>query len=388
LQERGLKPVTLFNPGRLTIGNGCWAQWIAWLEQIRVRKLFLVSATSLKNGMQPVILALEKAGITPVLSDPVDTEPDFHTVEKAVAAARKGGIDCVAGIGGGSVLDVAKLVAALYAPDQRLQDVVGIGKLNPRAMPLICLPTTSGTGSEVSPNAIIVDPSDQQKKGVISPYLVPDAAFVDPVLTYSCPPGVTAGTGMDALTHCVEAYTNRFAHPVVDPVALEGVRLIGQNLEKAVENGKDGDARAGMALGSVYGGMCLGPVNTAAVHALAYPLGGSFHVAHGLSNAVLLPHVMAFNLEAAPERYAGIAVALGARPAENDVETAKRGVERVLEISRHIGIPCGLSELGISEAALDGIVASAMTVVRLLKNNPRVVTGEDARQIYQNAWRF
>src|SRR5439155_14470982 len=154
----------------------------------------------------------------------------------------------------------------------------------------------------------------QLKKAAISPHLVSDAAYVDPALTMSVPPAVTAATGMDALTHCIEAYANRFAHPVVDMYALQGIRLIAANLPLAVERGDDLEARTNVALGSLYGGMCLGPVNTAAVHALSYPLGGEFKVAHGVSNAVLLPHVLEFNLSAAPQRYADIAVALGAQP--------------------------------------------------------------------------
>src|SRR5262249_48336492 len=159
---------------------------------------------------------------------------------------------------------------------------------------LVCLPTTAGTGSEVSPNAILLDEADQLKKGVVSPYLVPDAAYVDPQLTRSVPPSVTAATGLDALTHCIEAYANKFAHPAVDLYALQGVGIIAQNLLRAVRNGGDMEARTELSLGSFYGGLCLGPVNTAAVHALAYPLGGQFHVAHGVSNAVLLPHVIRF----------------------------------------------------------------------------------------------
>ena len=196
-----------------------------------------------------------------------------------------------------------------------------------RELPLVCLPTTAGTGAEVSPNAILLDEADELKKGVVSPHLVPDAAFVDPLLTISVPPAVTAATGLDALTHCIEAYANKFAHPIVDTYALQGIRLISANLVRAVRNGNDIEARAALALGSLYGGLCLGPVNTAAVHALAYPLGGRFHIAHGVSNALLLPHVLRFNFSAAPERYAEIAVALGVARNGSDLGTAEQGVE-------------------------------------------------------------
>jgi alcohol dehydrogenase class IV len=263
--------------------------------------------------------------------------------------------------------------------------VFGIGKLKGRGTWLACLPTTSGTGSEASPIAILLDESDQQKKGVISPHLVPDAAYVDPLLTCSVPPSVTAATGIDALTHCIEAYANRQSHPMVDIFAREGIRLIADNLPRAVQEGSDLAARTALSLGSLYGGLCLGPVNTAAVHALAYPLGGEFHIAHGVTNAILLPHVLEFNLTAAPERYADIAVALGVERRADPLATAKLGVERVRELVQRCGIPSRLRDYGIGEDAIEGMVRSAMAVTRLLVQNVRPVTERDAWDIYRKA---
>jgi alcohol dehydrogenase class IV len=197
---------------------------------------------------------------------------------------------------------------------------------------------------------------------------------------------VTAATGVDALVHCIEAYANRFAHPMVDLYALQGVRLIGASLLRAVEKGDDLEARAEMALGSLYGGLCLGPVNTAAVHALAYPLGGEFHVAHGVSNAVLLPAVMAFNLPASPQRYADIALALGVEPGDTPLETAQRGVARIRELYAQCGVPAHLSELGISADSIPRMAEWAMKVTRLLKNNLRELTASDAEEIYRAAY--
>ena len=215
--------------------------------------------------------------------------------------------------------------AALCDGGQDVRDVFGIGLLRGRGLALVCLPTTAGTGSEVSPNAILLDEAAHLKKGVISPHLLPDAAYVDPLLTVSVPPGVTAATGLDALTHCIEAYANRCAHPIVDVYALEGIRLISGHLLRAVRDGQDLEARERVALGSLYGGLCLAPVNTAAVHALAYPLGGEFHVAHGVANAVLLPHVLRFNLPACPDRYAAMTRAMGVAAAGPDEAAARRG---------------------------------------------------------------
>jgi alcohol dehydrogenase class IV len=294
--------------------------------------------------------------------------------------------DVVIGLGGGSPLDTAKLIAAFIENAQAIRDVFGIGLLGGRKTHLICIPTTSGTGSEVSPNAILLDENERLKKGVVSPYLMPDATYVDPLLTVTMPPAVTAGTGLDALAHCIEAYTNKFAHPYVDTLALQGIRLAGASLARAVADGTDLEAREAMSLASVYGGVCLGPVNTAGVHALAYPLGGEFHVPHGLSNAVLLPHVMLFNAMASPSRHADVAVALGAEPAGDPLETACRGVEKLRTLMRQCGVPMTLAQMGVPETAIPNMVISAMKVTRLLKNNPRDLTADDAEQLYRQAY--
>ncbi|MGH7953545.1 MAG: iron-containing alcohol dehydrogenase, partial [Limisphaerales bacterium] len=207
--------------------------------------------------------------------------------------------------------------------------------------------------------------------------------FIDPLLTISVPPAVTAATGLDALTHCIEAFANKFAHPITDNYALRGIKLISENLLRAVQNGKDADARAALALGSFYGGLCLGPVNTAAVHALSYPLGGKFHVAHGISNAVLLPEVLKFNLSSAAERYAQIAAAAGVERNGYPLGTAQIGIERLAKLSRDCGVPQKLSELKIPRDAIPSMAKAAIQVQRLLKNNPRLVTEADAIKIYE-----
>ena len=265
----------------------------------------------------------------------------------------------MAGIGGGSVLDVTKLVAAFIDSDQQVEDCFGMGFIRRKGLWFACLPTTAGTGSEVSPNAILLDERDHLKKGIVSPFLIADVAYVDPKLTWTVPAKVTADTGMDALTHCIEAYTNKFAHPSVDIYALQGIRLIAANLERAVTLARDNkpadlsdnpayvEAREALAFGSLYGGLCLGPVNTAAVHALSYPLGGEFHIPHGLSNAILLPSVMKFNMPANIKRHAEVAIALGCEPGKNDEETAQRGVDFIYRLAAAVGIPDKLTALGI-----------------------------------------
>jgi alcohol dehydrogenase class IV len=379
-----MRTISLLQPPRITLGRGCEADCAADLVAAGARRVLLVTS--------PPLLAAAKqfaARLAPTcevrISDEVAAEPTIACFESVCELAVEFACDTVVGLGGGSALDVAKLVAAIADGSQSVREVFGINLLSGRRTRLVCLPTTSGTGSEVSPNAILTDEEEQLKKGVVSPFLVPDAAYIDPLLTVSMPPGVTASTGMDALTHCIEAYTNRYAHPSVDIYALEGIRRIAASLAAAVRNGADIDARESMCLGSVYGGLCLGPVNTAAVHALAYPLGGEFHIAHGLSNAVLLPHVMEFNLPACPERFAQVALALGVERTDDMMETARRGVDAVRRLSRECGTDIPLTKLGIPGDVIPHLAQAAMKVTRLTRNNPRELTVEAAEAIYRAA---
>ena len=378
--------ITLLQPPRIVFGNGCAPQCAEFLAARGSQRVLLVSSSPVLPTLGAVTDALKKSGVTFIVAPPVDREPNRELFAKILSFARAEKIDSVLGIGGGSAIDVAKLVAALTRSQKTAPEIFGINLLSSRALPLVCLPTTAGTGAEVSPNAILLDETDALKKGVVSPHLVPDAAFVDPLLTLSVPAVVTAATGLDALTHCVEAYANQFAHPIVDTYALQGIRLIAPNLVRAVRDGQDREARAALALGSLYGGLCLGPVNTAAVHALAYPLGGKFHIAHGVSNALLLPHVLRFNFSAAPARYAEIALALGVPKNGSDLATAEAGVAFLSGLSRACGVPQRLRELGILPTDLPALARAAMQVQRLLKNNLRPVTEADAVNIYEAAF--
>jgi alcohol dehydrogenase class IV len=381
-----MRTVTLLQPRTIVFGPGCAPQCAADLLAQDVERIFIVTSPPIVGLAEPLVEALQAGGALVTLYPEIATEPTIETFEQALHAARRAEPQAVIGLGGGSAMDVAKLVAALYDGQQKVRDVFGIGNVAGRALRLACLPTTAGTGSEVSPIAILADEAEQLKKGIVSPHLIADAVYIDPMLTVSMPPSVTASTGLDALTHCIESYANRFAHPAVDLYALQGIRLIAGNLVRAVEDGADIEARTHMSLGSMYGGLCLAPVNTAAVHALAYPLGGEFHIAHGLSNAILLPHVVRHNLPAAPSRYAQMALALGVAPGATDEETAQRGVDRLFALYEACGIPSRLSALGVPEEAIPRMAASALKVTRLLKNNLRELTLADAEAIYRAAY--
>lgn len=380
-----LKPVTILQPPKTVFGPGCFQNFVADAQAGERKKLFVVTASSVIAQVDASLQKLKEAGIELMTNESITGEPTFNDFEAVLAEAKAFNADGVVGIGGGSVLDVAKLVAAQLRNTQTTEDVKGIGNLRCRNVYLACVPTTSGTGSEMSPNAIFLNESGD-KIGVISPYLVPDAAYVDPLLTLSVPPFVTAATGIDALAHCLEAYTNRFAHPVVDTVALEGVRLVSRHLRKAVTAGDDVEARTAVALGSMYGGMCLGPVNTTAAHALAYPLGADYHLSHGLSIALLLPAVMEYNLVASPERFAAVARALGADKGSSELETANEGVRLLKVLIAGCGLPASLKEANVQPDAIDKMAADAMNVQRLLKNNCREITQHDAANIYRAAF--
>jgi len=380
-----MKTITLLHPGKLVFGDEALEVFKNDFIASGYKRLFILTIPFLIDHLSELLETFKGKSIEYELDMSILNEPSFQEFNVVLEKAKSFEADSIVGIGGGSVLDVSKLVAAQLKNTQTIDEIIGIGNLRERQTYLACIPSTSGTGSEVSPNAIFID-ENGGKKGVISPFLVPDASYIYPKLTLSVPASVTAATGIDALTHCLEAYANKFSHPVVDVIAIEGIKLIAENLVEACENGNDLEARTNVALGSLYGGMCLGPVNTGAVHALSYPLGTEFHIPHGLSNALLLPYVMEFNLPKAIIEYANIAKVLGAEIGHTDEETAKNGILKIRELNAACKIPSKLSDLGIPITAIDKMANNALEIHRLLKNNPKKVELEDAKTIYKAAF--
>lgn len=380
-----MKEIVILNPNRVVFGEGSMQRFVSDFVERGLKKMFLLSIAELNTTLAPFLQQLQAHGVAVFVDESIVGEPTFEDFDKILLKAKKFDADSIVGIGGGSVLDVAKLVAAQLKNSQTLEEVKGNGNLKERQTYVACIPTTSGTGSEVSPNAIFVN-NQGEKVGVISPYLVPDAAYIDPVLTVLLPKKITAATGIDALTHCLEAYTNKFAHPFVDLYALEGVRIIAKYLKRACDDGTDLEARTQVALGSMYGGMCLGPVNTAAVHALSYPLGVEYHIPHGLSNALLLPYVMEYNIEADASKYERIAEVLGAEKKATSKETALEGVKIMKQLIVDCGLPLTLSEAGVKEESIPQLAEGAVKVQRLLKNNIREIAVDDAIAIYKAAF--
>lgn len=379
-----MRNIVLRQPSVINVGSGVFDEIADDFFVKKSQKILILAATPLIFKAEHSAELLRESGKAVFIYEfDFPGEPTFTYFQSLLSVSESFSPDCIIGIGGGSVLDCAKLMSALTNSDQSVNEVTGINLLKGRSISVICVPTTSGTGSEVSPNAILLDENTSEKKGIISPFLVPDSCYIDAQMTLSLPARLTAETGIDALCHCIEAYTNINAHPAIDVYALKGIELIGASMLKAYKNGDDINARTAMALGSFYGGLCLGPVNTTAVHALSYGLGGKYHISHGLANAILLPEVMMFNLEKVTEKTARIAIAMGVMPEENAEKTALEGIKHIKQLCIECGIPQHLSELGIEEKYIEELASIAMNVKRLLVNNPKEMTHSDAVSIYR-----
>lgn len=333
------------------------------------------------------VAMLEDSGVEVVVYADVQADPSESVVLAAADLARTDR-QGVIGLGGGSSLDVAKLSALLAVGAQTLPEIYGVGKAVGPRLPLMLVPTTAGTGSEVTPISIVTT-STSEKMGVVSPLLLPDIAILDPALTLGLPPHITAATGIDAMVHAIEAYasTSSNNNPISRHLAKEALRLMGGALERAVHHGHDSAARAEMLLGSMLAGQAFANSPVAAVHALAYPIGGHYHVPHGLSNALVLPHVLRFNCCTSPQPYAEIAAIVFPKLATmNSTETAAAFADELATLSERCGLPQRLRDMGIDQSDLPMLARDAMSQTRLLVNNPRTVTEADALEIYTSAW--
>lgn len=338
-----------------------------------------------------LVASLREAGAEVVIFDEVEADPSLATLTKACATAD--GITGVVGLGGGSSLDVAKLTALLAGSGEDLDAAWGVGNAKGPRLPLVLVPTTAGTGSEVTPVSIITVEGDE-KRGVSSPVILPDIAVLDATLTLSLPAGTTAATGIDAMVHAIEAYASKSANnnPLSRMFAIEALKLLGANIERVIAEPGDIDARGAMLLGSTLAGMAFANSPVAAVHALAYPIGGTFHIPHGLSNALVLPHVLGFNAAETVNGSAALYAALAphAFPDLGDEggsqATCHAFVERLAGLSAKLGLPTRLRDVAIPETALAGMARDAMKQTRLLVNNPREVAEADALAIYKAAW--
>lgn len=337
----------------------------------------------------PAIAALEAAGHTVTIFDAVEADPSRETLMQAVEAGRAAGATGVIGFGGGSSQDVAKLVALLLGSNEDLDGAWGVAQAKGPRLPLVLIPTTAGTGSEVTPVSIITVGAEE-KRGVSSPVILPDMAILDAELTLGLPAHITAATGVDAMVHAIEAYASKNANnnPVSKLLAREALRLLGANIEAVVADGSNLEARGAMLLGSMLAGQAFANSPVAAVHALAYPIGGTFHIPHGLSNALVLPHVLRFNAPDAGTLYAEIAADAFPTLAEVEGTQARTAafIDALADLSARVGLQTRLRDVDIPKDAIDKMAADAMLQARLLVNNPRDVTQADAHTIYTAAW--
>ena len=391
--------------GQLVFGRGSCAQLGALLARRKLARVFVVTDSRLDAAglVEQVSRPLREAGIAAHLFTGGEPEPAVATAIKAADAARHFGPDCVLGLGGGSNMDLAKIVAVLLAHGGEPARYFGFGNVPGPIAPLVCVPTTSGTGSEVSHAAVLTDTANHIKVSTLSQHLRPLLAVVDPALTDNCPRQVTADSGIDALTHAIEAYTaidfDQLAAPPNAPVAYEGryplgeclaekaISLIGQHLVTAVTDGQSQAARDGMALGATIAGLAFSNCAVALVHALEYPLGGAVHVSHGAGNGLLLPFVMRYNLPVRKTTFARIAALLGEEVAGLDeAVAAERAVAAVERIRGQIGIPTCLRDLGVRREQLPFFAAKAFAIKRLMGTNPRQPTEQDLLGILQAAF--
>lgn len=360
--------------GELVMGLGC-------------RSVLLVSDSGVESAglLQSGLAGLAKHGIGVTLFTDVVADPPVHVVDAAVKLAVASKIDGVVSIGGGSSMDVAKLVALLAVGQESLSDIYGVGMVKGPRLPLVLAPTTAGTGSEVTPISIVTT-GEGEKKGIVSPVLLPDWAVLDAELTLGLPSLVTAATGIDAMVHAIEAYTSkRLKNPLSDVLARQALALLGGNIHEACRNGKNLAARQSMLLGSMLAGMAFANAPVAAVHALAYPVGARFHVPHGLSNSLVLPEVLKFNAQSAEHHYSELASILVPAAKGNATDLTNALVRMLSALPAELGLPTRLRDVGIAQKDVSLLADDAMKQTRLLINNPREVSHRDALAIYEAA---
>ena len=339
---------------------------------------------------KPIINQISKSSNLEVFDD-VESDPSKKTLIKALKSAKNFKPTGILGFGGGSSMDIAKLISLLVGTEQDIENIWGVGNAKGPRLPLVLIPTTAGTGSEVTPISIITLEKDE-KKGVSSPIILPDLAVLDPELTLNLPSDITAATGIDAMVHAIEAYTsnNQNNNPISKLLAIESLKLLGTSIETAVFDGHNIEARSNMLLGSMMAGQAFANSPVAAVHALAYPIGGIFHIPHGLSNSLVLPHVLKFNSTNAKacEQYAFLApfVFKDINQNTNTKNICNDFIDRLENLSSLLNLPSKLRELDIPKDACVKMAKESMKQTRLLVNNPRVVTEEDALNIYNAAW--
>ncbi|MGZ3558755.1 MAG: iron-containing alcohol dehydrogenase [Thermodesulfobacteriota bacterium] len=382
------KIMSLRSPHLILAGFGASDRLGQEAMNIGARKALVVTDKGVVNsGIEKKIKDhLEKNGVNVEIFGEVMSDPDIANAEACIEAAKKGRYDLIIGVGGGSSMDIASIASVMVTNAGAVYDYFGINLVKNPGIPTILIPTTAGTGAEVTPNAILTDTKEKLKKAVVSPHILPRVAIIDPLLHLSMPPSVTSSSGIDALTHAIESYTSNNATILTDLFAKESMIMIGRSLRTAVANGNDMEARYNMAIGSLYSGISLANAGVTAVHALAYPLGGQFNVAHGIANGLLLPYVMEFNVLGNIPKFAQVAQFLGEKLDHLSLlDQAYQAAKTVKSIYRDLKIPQSLTELKVPKEAIPAMAKAAVNVTRLMGNNPRTMTVQDVERIYEKA---
>lgn len=359
------------------------------VNQLNGSRVFLVADPGLKKAgiIRQITSALNRKKIPYTLYDKVAPEPGLKLADLGTKLAKKNKADCVVGVGGGSALDIAKAISILLTNGGKAEDYLGLDKIKLPGVPKIMVPTTAGTGAEVTFTAVFINEKTNSKGGMNGDPLYPDVAILDPALTLSLPPNITAATGIDAFTHALEAFVSTQAHAISDMYALEAMNLISNNLGTAYANGMNIEARSAMLMGSLLGGKALATAGVGLVHAMAYPLGGMFNTAHGLANAVLLPYVVEYNIIGDPEKFAVIAQIMGYETEGLPLrEAGQLAVEAIHQLNTDVGIPNSLEALDIPSNKIPEMAKIALTVTRPVENNPRRPTVEDVIAVYEAAF--
>ncbi|MGN0908865.1 MAG: iron-containing alcohol dehydrogenase [Succinivibrio sp.] len=371
---------------KVIAGEGAIAQIADAARSFNARNITLITDAGVyKLGLtkKPEQI-LKDAGFSVIVINDVPPEPSVAQVNAIFDKAKGHGCDLLVAIGGGSSIDTTKLVSLMLRNDLTLEQMVKGGKPTARGVPTLMVPTTAGTGAEATPNAIVLVPEENLKVGIVSELMIADCVILDPEMTSGLPPAITANTGIDALCHLMECYISKKANPFSDTLALSGISMIGRSIRECFNNGGDLEARAQMLQAALYGGLCIASSGTTAIHALSYPLGGTYHIPHGLANAILMPLVMDFNRDSCPDRYADIARAMG-------IKTEGRAGEQICDelvgelykLNSDLRIRCDLKARGITPDAIPSLVEGAAKVTRLLDNNPKAMSKDDMRAIYE-----
>ena len=329
---------------------------------------------------------LDKADIKYTIFNKVDPEPGLKLADLATETAKQNNCDCVIGAGGGSAMDIAKAVSILLTNGGKAVDYLGLGKIAKQGVPKIMIPTSAGTGAEVTFTAVFINEETGSKGGMNGDPLYPEAAILDPELTQSLPPNVTASTGLDALAHALEAYTSTQAHPISEMYSLEAIDLILRNIRAAYADGRNMEARSNMLMASLLGGKALAMAGVGLVHAMAYPLGGMFGIPHGLANAVLLPYVTEYNIIGNLEKHVNLAALFGFDTSNMPLnEAASMAADGLYQLNMDLGIPATLADINVAEEKIPEMADIALTVARPIENNPRQPSRDDIIAIYEYA---